>query len=83
MQHPARSRRLKTGDDLKDRIHGLVDWKGVFPLHQFLQRAARRQFHGDYWHAVDLFGPEYIDAVWMIDRGRQPPFAEESAFRLL
>src|SRR5206468_2513758 len=44
----------------------------------FLQGTAAHQLHGDDRGTVDLLGAEDIDAVWMIDRRRQPPLAKEA-----
>src|SRR6266545_3797599 len=37
----------------------------------------RHELHGDHREALDLAGPEYVDAVGMAQRRRELPFAEK------
>ncbi len=78
MQHADGRRRFQARDDVQNGFDRVGHGHGPFLLHALLQRAPGDQLHRDHRLAFHLFGAENIDAVWMIDRGGEAAFAEES-----
>ncbi len=77
MEHACRGGRLETIHDLQDRVDRCGGRHRAMGLDDVFERAARRELHHDHQGAGDLFGREHIDAVGMVDRGGELPFAKE------
>jgi len=78
MQNSDGVRAFETGDNLQHRVDCLRDRQRPAAFHKVVQRAAFNQLHDNDGRTFNLLGAVDIDAVWMIDRRREPSLADEA-----
>ena len=77
MQDPRLEGRVETRDHLKNDVDRGARPQRALGFHAIFQRAAGEQFHRNDGNAGDFLASEDVDAVRMVDRGGQLPFAQE------
>ena len=80
MQNPRLMGGVEAGDHLKDGVDGFGrTHRAGCTSNPVFQRAPGQQFHRDHRHAVNLLGPEDVDAVRVMHGGGKLAFSQEPA----